>query len=139
MSEVKEVVVTRPYRETDKNFVLSTALRGLYYGEPWYQQIPKDIFMTKYHAYLERLIARKDTYIRVACLQDEPDVILGYAIFGEAEDMVKLHYVFVKSPFRRIGIARSLLPINISSVTHLTRVGASLLRKLPGVIFNPFD
>lgn len=135
---VKEIVVHREYRETDKNFILATWLRGLYYGEPWYQQIPKEVFMTSYHAHLESLMSRPDTYIRIACLEDEPDVILGYAVFIETGDTVALSWVFVKSPFRKIGIAKGLLPINISAVTHLTRVGASLLNKLPGIVFNPF-
>jgi hypothetical protein len=95
--------------------------------------IPKAVFMAKYHTYLEGLLARSS--VRVACLADAPDVILGYVVsHGESLD-----WVFVKNRWRGIGIAKALVsPLAAKSVSHLTPVGKSLLKKLTGVYFDPF-
>jgi hypothetical protein len=50
-----------------------------------------------------------------------------------------LHWIFVKKAWRNNGLAKSLIPNNITKVTHLTTVGKALLGKLPGAIFDPFD
>lgn len=129
-----ELVGIRDYLPGDRNFILATWLRGLYYGDSWFREIPKDIFMDNYHRALEGILASKAVSVRVACLKDDPEVILGYAIVSSGA----LHWLFVKSAWRGIGIAKSLVPSDTSTVTHLTKVGLGILKKHPGVIFNPF-
>lgn len=121
--------------EQDKNFILSTWLRGLYYGNDWFRQIKKDIFMNKYHAFLENLLAQSATNVQVACLREDPEVILGYSVLGANHTA---HWTFVKSAWRNIGIAKSLIPADTETVTHLTKVGLSIINKHPNVVFNPF-
>jgi hypothetical protein len=135
MLDKKDLVTIRPSRPEDKNFILATWLRGLYYGDSWFSQIPKDAFMAHYHTFLEALLNRPGVQVMVCCLKDDDDVILGYSVLG----LDSLHWVFVKSAWRKIGIGRSLVPTNIKTVSHLTQVGRSLLRKVPGVAFNPFN
>lgn len=121
----------------DWNFVLATFLRGLYYGDTWFKEIPKAIFMAAYHTVIERLLTKPGVYIKVACLKDDPEVILGYAILADSGNTV--HWVFCKSAWRKIGIAKSLVPETAKVATHLTRVGLSLLKKRPNMVFNPFS
>lgn len=121
----------------DKNFILATFLRGLYYGDSWWSTIPKQIFMDNYKKVAEQLIDNTKTEVKVACLKDEPNVILGYSILSK--DYLTIHWVFVKSPWRKRGIARSLLPQYPAEITHLTATGKSLMSsKFPTAIFNPF-
>lgn len=134
--EKSDLVAIRYAAEEDRNFILATWLRGLYYGDTWFREVPKEIFMTEYHKILNNILASPNTKIYVACLIDDPDVILGYAVTNQAE--TTLSWVFVKSAWRGIGIAKGLMPKSITSVTHLTKVGLSILRKHPQVIFNPF-
>jgi hypothetical protein len=122
--------------EEDRNFILASWLKGLYYGDSWFHEIPKHIFMQNYHALLERVLSPGVASVKVACLKDDPDVILGYAVLNPAG--TALHWVFVKNRWRGIGIAKSLIPPSVSVVTHLTKVGLSILKKHPGVHFNPF-
>ena len=132
-----DLVAIRDFVAADWNFILATWLRGLYYGKTWFSEIPKDIFMEKYHAIIEAILGLKNVIVKVACLKDDPEVILGYAIMSE--DRSTVHFTFVKSAWRGIGIAKSLIPPEMKQVTHLTKVGLSILKsKYPGVQFNPF-
>lgn len=133
-----EMVAIRDYKLEDKAFILATALRGLYYGDSWFSQIPKDVFMREYHTILERAIGAPGVIIKLAVMADDPEVIFGYVIYHPLEEGVSLDYIFVKSAFRGNGLARQLLPENIKSVSHVTKVGKALLPKIAPAFFNPF-
>lgn len=135
-----ELITIRDYIENeDKNFIFSTWLNGLFYGHSYFSHMPKDLFMTNYHRVIGDLLENPNVTIRVACLKEDTSVILGYAVSRSAYDTSVLDYMFVKPAWRKIGIAKSLLPQNLSAVTHLTKPGAALLKtKLPTVVFNPF-
>lgn len=130
-----DLISIRSYKKEDKSFILATWLRGLYYGETWFTEIPKNIFMKNYHEVIEKILGNPKNTVFVACLKEEEDVILGYAILGQPG---VLHYVFVKSAWRGIKIATSLVPPNTNTVTHLTKSGKSILSNRPNVVFNPF-
>ncbi len=131
-----DLIVTRDSTPSDLNFILATFLRALYYGDTWFKEIPKDIFMKNYHQVIETLLSR--SLVKVACLKEDPEVIVGYAIFSKANPNV-LHFTFVKSVWRNIGVMKSLVPQSTNCVTHLTKVGLSIIKKHQGVIFNPFN
>jgi hypothetical protein len=120
----------------DKNFILATMLRGLYYGETAFSEMDKSLFMSNYHGVVEKLLACPSTTVRVACLKEDPGTILGYVIYREAGGTTVLDYVFVKSAWRHIGIAKSLVPLSFSFCTHLTKIGRSL--KPESCSYNPF-
>jgi GNAT superfamily N-acetyltransferase len=48
-----------------------------------------------------------DPYIAVACSEDDPDQIIGWVAWEP--DSPRLLFLYVKSPFRRFGIATALL------------------------------
>jgi GNAT superfamily N-acetyltransferase len=124
----------RDYRPDDKNFVMSTFLRGLYYGDSWFSLIPKYIFMANYQIVGEALI--RDGVVKIACAKDDPDIILGYSILSS--DYQAIHWVFVKSAWRGGGIGRALVPQYPVAVTNLTTLGKSLMTKFQSCVFNPF-
>lgn len=118
----------------DKNLILATFLRGLYYGDSWFSQIPKDTFMDNYKHIIEAMLGKCN--IKIACLPDDPSVILGYSILSP--DYQAIVWVYVKQAWRNKGIAKSLLPKHPIAVTHLTRLGKTLMHKIPTAHFNPF-
>jgi hypothetical protein len=124
----------RDVRYSDMNFIFTTFLKGLYHGDSWFSIIPQDIFMRNYNRFLHVLISRSN--IRVACLPDDADVILGYSIMSKEGQ--ELHWVFTKTAWRHKGIARALVPTTVTVVTHLTKVGRILKNKYPGIVFDPF-
>lgn len=127
----------RDVKAEDKNFILATFLRGLYYGDSWFSFIPKDIFMASYHEVAKALIASKNVTIKVACLKEDNNVILGYSVLSN--DFQTIHWVFVKSAWRNKGIMKAILPSYPSTITHLTKLGKILMiNKYPNAVFNPF-
>lgn len=132
--------------ETDKGFVFSSFLDGLYYGNPYYREIDKASYYKNYSTVVEHLLTKQGSVPLIACLEDDEDVILGFAILeanklnGEANSAFKgdlLHYVFVKKAWRGKGIASALVPKNVTVVSHLTKPGAAIARK-KGLKFDPF-
>lgn len=133
----------RDYQPGDRNFILATFLRGLYYGDSWFSLVPKRIFMDNYKKVVEALINSPKTTIKVACLTDDPSTILGYSILST--DFSTIHWVYVKSSkltdgstWRNKGIGRALTPKHPTSCSHLTALGKTLMTKFDGIIFNPF-
>jgi GNAT superfamily N-acetyltransferase len=131
---MSDVYFIRPYKTEDKSFILATFLRGIYFGDSWFSLVPKDIFMINYAKIAEALLSR--SYVAVACLTEDPDVILGYSMLSR--DAKVVHFIFVKKAFRNQGIGKALVPEGLEFVTHLTNQGRSLMHRYPGVVFNPF-
>jgi GNAT superfamily N-acetyltransferase len=137
MSEYAGLYDIRDAKIGDKAFILATFLRGLYYGDSWFSQVPKDIFMANYKLVAEKLVTSPRSIVKIACLKEDPDIIIGYSILSG--DYSSVHWVYVKEKFRKRGVAKSLLPKYPTAVTHLTVLGKSLLNKFETPpIFNPF-
>lgn len=130
--EKSNLVAIRDFLPNDRNFILSCWLKGLYYGDSWFSTIPKDLFMKQYHDILVRLLAAPGVSVRVACLKEDADVILGYSVSRGPI----LDWVFVKAAWRQIGIGKSLTPPDWATVSHLTKLGKAL--KPSHIVFNPF-
>lgn len=136
-SNDKASITLRDYKpESDRSFILATWLRGLYYGDSWFSLIPKATFMEAYHNILERILINPGITIKIACLKEDSDVILGYSVYHKVPKGLALDWVFVKSAFRNIGVASMLTPDNVVCCTHLTKVGKSIKPK--NWEFNPF-
>lgn len=136
MSEFQGLYDVRDLQPGDKSFVLATFLRGLYYGDSWFSEIPKDIFMNNYKVIAENLIKNPNVVVKVACLKEDPNIILGYSILSS--DYQTITWVYVKSAWRLKGIGRSLLPKYPTHVTHLSKLGKTLMSKYDNLTFNPF-
>ncbi len=130
--EVEALMTFRSGKVEDKNFILATWLRGLYSGNSWFKEIPKDIFMKHYHDILMNILTRPTIEVKVAVLKEDEDIILGYSVYEGST----FHWMFVKEAWRRVGIGRSLLPEKCVTVTHLTSIGSKLKPK--SMRFNPF-
>ena len=107
----------RPYKQEDYNFILSTWLKGFYYGNKNKFKKSKDAVMNETHAIVDAILKDTTTLIKVATLKDEEDIILGYSISGPEV----LHWVFVKSDWRRFGIGKKLIPSDAKYHTFTTR------------------
>jgi hypothetical protein len=112
--------------------VYSTWLNGLYYGNDWFREIDKNTYFENYHKVLEAIFKRPETQIIIACLKEDEDVILAYAI----TEGQTLHWIFTKPVWRRMGLSRLILKESIKAVSHLTRLGKSI--KPREWRFNPF-
>lgn len=127
-----DLITHRSYHPTDKAFIFATWLRGYKGGAQWFRKIPGQIFQLHYQRVIQKLL--EDRTIKIACLLEDPDVIIGYCIYkGDRVD-----WVYVKENWRKIGIAKDLLPATFTSVSHMTNVAFEILKKYPKIIYNPF-
>ncbi len=93
-------------------------------------------YYSAYSVYVKQILARPLVEVRLAVLQEDPDVVLGFSI-TEAENV--LHYVEVKRDLRRNGIATALVPNEIKWFSHITKTGLKIWsRKYPEAHFSPF-
>lgn len=138
-----DLISIRDYLPTDESFLYKTWLDGLKYGntqnkldkdvnqenEHWFkysfEELEYSHFCAKYRKIIKHIISKPNTKVRIACLIDDPDTIIGYII---TEPQI-LHWVYVRNDWRNIGIARDLIPDNITYVTHLTKPGIAIKRK----------
>lgn len=123
----------RDYIEGDRNFVFDTWLNGLYFGNDWFKEIPSHIYFKEYQKVIDKIVSREDVKILVACLVQDEEVALGYCAFDDE----RVHWIFVKDSWRKMGIAKSLFPPKIKVCSHLSKIGRTLRIK-HGLIFNPF-
>lgn len=130
-----DLLSTRPGQEADRAFIYSTWLRGLRYGNDYFELIESGAYYENQHKIIEDILDDVSTVILVACLKDDTDVILAYSVYSGD----RLHYVHVKKSWRGIGIAKSLVPQFIQRVSHITKVGKSILSKSPGVVYDPYN
>lgn len=130
----KNSFIVRQGIESDLPFVYASWLKGLRYGNDWFGMIDSEAYFTAYHKVIEHILHSPGVEVKVACLSDDLDVILGYSVSSPNA----LSWVFVKRPWRNIGIAKALCPSDPSVVTHTTKTAVSILKKHPNVRFNPF-
>jgi hypothetical protein len=69
--------------------------------------ISNNLFFSTTRANIEHLIARGAT-IKVACLESDPDCILGWVCFEHIDDNHCVHYVYVKDPYLTKGVGETL-------------------------------
>jgi hypothetical protein len=124
-------VVIREPQPGDINFLLSTMLKGLFYGSKFWAEVDQEAYFKNMEIFIKQLMLKST--VKVACLGDDPDVILGWSM----NDSSVLHFIFVKKSYRKLGIAKLLYPEGITTVSHLTDTGNSIRKKLD-LKFNPF-
>jgi hypothetical protein len=121
--------------EQYKALIFSKWLRSLRFGNPVFKKIESSQYYKNYHLFIEKLLAKPDSIIRLAVLTDDHDVVLGFAI--SREDV--LDYVHVHGDYRRIGISKKLIPEGITVFSHFTLTwGAIWQSKLKHLKFDPF-
>jgi hypothetical protein len=103
--------------------VFSKWLRSLRFGNPLFQKVSSNDYYQHYHAYIQRLLDKPDSIVRLAVLSDDSDVVLGFCV--SREDV--LDYVHVHKDQRHQGICSKLVPESITTITHLTKDGLNIL------------
>ncbi len=128
----KDLIAIRPGAPEDKNLIYTSWLKGLRFGNNWFELIDKDAYYENYQKVLDRVFSKPTIKIIIACLKDDPEIILGYSV---SEPGI-LHWVYVKTLWRKLGIAKDLIPQDITTVTHITKIGAAI--KPARIVFDPF-
>lgn len=113
----EEQVVIRNVVAADLPFVFSTWLKAMRYSAPFANGVKDHPYYIGQQRLIAGVLSRADTAIRVACQTADASVILGYACseqrLARDESLDVVHFVYVKKPFRRLGIGRMLLASSV--------------------------
>lgn len=142
-------VVKRVALVSDRPFIISSwisSMRGAFCEErgrlapPTQVRMTPVVFARGQERRIKRLLDDPQTRVLCAVLADDPDTILGWACArGDS-----LQYVFVKTLFRRHGIAKKLLgalmPGGVRRYAVRTRAGDSyIVPMLKNAEYDPFS
>lgn len=119
--------------------VYSRWMRSLRYGNDFFKMADSDTYYQAYERYIQVLLRKPNTLVRLAVLADDEDVVLGFSISRSSTEEHILDYVHVHKDCRKLGIARKLVPNDIDTITHVTKTGLSIWgSKFSHWKFNPF-
>lgn len=117
------------------NLVRSRWMRSYRHCNDYMKLVDPAAYYQAYGVYILNILSRPTTVVRLAVLQEDHDVVLG---FGVAENTL-LHYVEVPTAYRKQGIGRNLVPEKVEWFSHLTKLGMKLWSlKAPHARFSPF-
>src|ERR1700677_1012158 len=91
--------------EAYTNLIYSKWLRSLRYGNDYFKLIDSEAYYDVYHKYIESILAKTNTQVKLAVLTDDKDVVLGWSVSRDKT----LDYVHIHKDHRRQGIATSLV------------------------------
>lgn len=110
---------------SDVDFLYVSWLRPLYHDCNANDEIDRDKFMSFYNKRLTYILARPATEVLVACLAEDPDVIIGYSVI----EWRKLWWVYVKKAWREMGIAKKLIGVRVNSCAYVSDTARGLKPK----------
>lgn len=98
--------IIRPAELDDLPFIIDSwvASREI---TPWALHVDKSTFRREEKLRIKYQFGKSTFVAKVACLEDDPNAILGWCAL-ETQPVV-IHYCYVKRDFRRFGVARQLL------------------------------
>jgi GNAT superfamily N-acetyltransferase len=126
--------------ESDVGFIFNSWLksyRSSYFAKP----ISNTIYFSEHHKVIEKLA--KTSEILIACNQDDPSQIYGYACAERVDGVFVIHYIYVKQTFRRMGVAKALLESfdhdysDAAVFTHNTSIADKLAAKY-NLVYHPY-
>ena len=127
-------VALRPKQADDESFIYSSWLRS-YRSSPIVTHMNNDVYYDNHKLVIKKLLEISD--VMIACNPEDPDQIYGFICYEPGI----IHYLYVKYPFRKMGLAKYLLssiPSDATKIiiTHLTSSVKSRLND--EMIYNPY-
>ena len=98
-------VSIRSANEDDHGFILNSWLKSYYDTADISPRISRKVFFKNEGKIIENLL--KTELVKIICNPFDETHIYGYACFNDNPTI--LHYIYVKQPFRKMGLARNIL------------------------------
>ena len=105
MSEESPILLRRAGKD-DIPFITNSWLRSFRDGLTS-RAIPNDVYYYNQHRIVEKLLPKCLNV--VVCRADDPDQILAYAVAEPTDRCLIFHFIYVKAPFRKLGLATKLV------------------------------
>lgn len=146
MQEVKEAagsikIQFRFAAKEDESFIYNSWLKSFRDSDS-VKHITNTVFYKRHHALIEKLMTKSSVLLAVN--PEDPSQIMGYVCFDVIDDVLLLHYVYVKQTYRSLNVATSLLKAvnpNFGKTgfvfTQMSKTGKSLYTRYLGV-YDPY-
>lgn len=144
-------VIHFPGREFPQQYhalLFSKWMRSLRHQNDYYKLIDPKCYYEAYRKYIQVLLDRPETVVRLAVLEDDDDVVLGFSVVRETIlDYVHVLRIRINTDtgfemvdYRRKGIGSRLVPKDIDTFTHITKTAILIWsdHKYKHWKFNPF-
>lgn len=134
---IEDLVVLRAIEESEINFVYHSWLRSLRSGNGFYKSIPSIIYFENQRTRLYRILDRSNCL--VATPKDHPEIVVAYIVWEPLDDKREIiHYIYVKSDYRMMGLANLLLEVAASGREIITTHRTDSLPRNGNYTFNPY-
>lgn len=143
MTELEKLPIRlRNYDEKqDTNFILNSWLKS-YRDSPQVNRMENSAYYHEQAKIIKELL--KTVNVLVACDKSDSNQIFGYLVSQRVDNTFCLHYVYVKLPFRNMGIAKMMIAARdhelgkeVGLYTHHTDPANKLAYKYR-MMFNPY-
>jgi len=138
--DLKSQVRLRPATESDVDFIFNSWLKCYRYS-PNTVGAQNPVYFAQHHKLIEGLCKRAN--ITIACNAADIAQIYGYVCSEMIDELPVIHFLYVKQPFRKFGIAMQLAEVagfkRESPVffTHRTFTAENLEKKF-AMVYNPY-
>jgi len=130
----------RPMIEDDLPFLFNSWLKSYRFSH-FGEKITTTIYFEDHHKVIDNIL--KNNKVVMACNPEDPSQLYGYIVAGREDDILVLHFIYVKHTFRNMGIGKTLLDAvghssDVASVyTHHTRMADKLSAKY-NFVYHPY-
>jgi hypothetical protein len=122
-------------------YVKATWLKHYKEHSDFARPIRDSVYYPAHSRIVDHILRKPQTRAIIAAHIDEPDVILGFLVY-EMMDPVVIHYAYVMSRARQLGVATAMLKaaeIEPSFVfTHRTPDAKAIQAKNPNLTYDPY-
>lgn len=118
-------VITRDYKEGDAPCVYSCWRDALWYGRK-HEKASADSFYRNTTKKIKKLIKDQGASLRIACLSDDQDHIIGFSVKTNRGSC--LEFIYVKKDYRGQGVARLLSAPFDEVANPSTKIGESIVK-----------
>ena len=117
--EIKSQTKIRPYNpKTDESFVYSSWLKS-YRNNKYFAHAMDNETYFQFHALIIDTLV-KDNNLSILCSKDDEDQIYGF-ICNRPDNKV-IHFIYIKYPYRKMGLGKMLLNDTVGSLSDTTYV-----------------
>jgi hypothetical protein len=137
------------HNDDDLNFIISNWVHSYRENSPIARNVREDIYRRNQRELILNLCRRPSIRVVISCFESDPNVMLGFLVYEIIPDppgkrQNTIHYIYVKKPFRRNGIARDMLQCvgvvpEKSFFSHYTVDCPVFARKWNGLLYNPYS
>lgn len=114
----------------DIAFIYSNWLRGQRFGLEYFESMDSDAYYAMKKEEITAVLSRPDVSVRVACADDERDMILGYVVAQILDEGASIVWLFVRPSARKQGIAKQLCEgLRVRYCGSLTKIGDEIRKK----------